>query len=82
MLSISQEVMEPLGSDGMPQCGLCFPAYCFTWDKNKITYPFGTSFKLIVMDDSHTQHKMDFPLNEKIKKKESGINNHQEIASK
>ena len=46
MLSISREVMEPLGSNGTPQCGLCFPAYCFTRDKNKITYSFGTWFKL------------------------------------
>lgn len=37
MLGISQEVTEPLRSNGIRQCSLCFPAYCFTWDENKIT---------------------------------------------
>lgn len=27
---LSGELMEPLGSNGTPQCGLRFPAYCFT----------------------------------------------------
>lgn len=37
MLGISQAVMEPPRSNGTLQYSLCSPAYCFTWDKNKIT---------------------------------------------
>lgn len=57
MLKNPQEVMETRLSNGIRQYTLCFLAYCFTWNENKITNSFGIWFKLNCKD-SETQHKI------------------------
>lgn len=79
MLRLSPEVTEPLISNGIRQCILCFLAYCFTWAKNKITYPLGTWFKLNCYRWLTHSTWNRVPIK---KKKDAVIDNHQEITSK